>query len=88
MMLKSCGVVGGWVVVWCTLDYSSGPFLSYEIEIGDGPGPEIDNLGQILSKIFITTPRLLSNNRKSFFIFCSFSGEKCKLFHCQTIHCS
>ena len=29
----------------CTLDYSvsSGPFLSYEIEIGDGPGPELDN---------------------------------------------
>ena len=42
-MLKSYGgvVVGGWVV----LDYnvSSGPFLSYEIEIGDGPGPELDN---------------------------------------------
>ena len=30
----------------CTLDYnvSTGPFLSYEIEIGDGPGPELDNL--------------------------------------------
>ena len=28
------------------LDYSisSGPFLSYEIEIGDEPGPELDNL--------------------------------------------
>ena len=27
------------------LDYnvSSGPFLSFEIEIGDGPGPELDN---------------------------------------------
>ena len=27
------------------LDYnvSSGPFLSLEIEIGDGPGPELDN---------------------------------------------
>ena len=26
------------------LDYnvSSGPFLSFEIEIGDGPGPELD----------------------------------------------
>ena len=36
---------GGWVVGRCTLDYniSSGPFLSYEIEIGDGPGPELDN---------------------------------------------
>ena len=34
---------GGWVV---DLDYSvsSGPFLRYEIEIGDGPGPELDNL--------------------------------------------
>ena len=30
----------------CTLDYnvSSGPFLCYEIEIGDGPGPELDNI--------------------------------------------
>ena len=33
-------MVGG-----CTLNYkvSSGPFLSFEIEIGDGPGPELDN---------------------------------------------
>ena len=30
-----------WMGGGCTLDYniSSGPFLSYEIEIGDGPGP-------------------------------------------------
>ena len=30
----------------CTLDYSvrSGPFLSYEIEIGDGPGTKLDNI--------------------------------------------
>ena len=35
--------VGGWW--WVELDYnvSSGPFLSFEIEIGDGPGPELDN---------------------------------------------
>ena len=35
--------MGGW---WCTLDYSisSGPFLSFEIEIGDGPGPQLDNI--------------------------------------------
>ena len=35
-------VVGG----GCTYYYnvSSGPFLSYEIEIGDGPGPELDNI--------------------------------------------
>ena len=28
------------------IDYnvSSGPFLSFEIEIGDGPGPELDNI--------------------------------------------
>ena len=34
---------GGWW--WAYLDYnvSAGPFLSFEIEIGDGPGPEIDN---------------------------------------------
>ena len=42
-MLKSCRwvVVGGWV----DLDYnvSSGPFLSFEIEIRDGPGPKLDN---------------------------------------------
>ena len=40
-MLKNCGVGG----VCCTLDYnvSSGPFLSYEIEIVNGPGPELDN---------------------------------------------
>ena len=42
-MLKSCEVGGGGG--GCILDYnvSSGPFLSYEIEIGDGPGPELDN---------------------------------------------
>ena len=41
----------GWVAVvggWVDLDYnvSSGPFLSFEIEIeiGDGPGPELDNI--------------------------------------------
>ena len=25
-----------------TLDIEIGPFLSFEIEIGDGPGPELD----------------------------------------------
>ena len=36
--VKKLGVGGG-----CTLDFtvSSGPFLSDEIEIGDGPGPEL-----------------------------------------------
>ena len=36
-------MVGLW---WVELDYnvSSGPFLSFDIEIGDGPGPELDNL--------------------------------------------
>ena len=44
LMLKSCQWVGGGG--GCTyVDYnvSSGPFLSFEIEIGDGPGPELDN---------------------------------------------
>ena len=38
-MVGGCGGGG------CTLDYnvSSGPFLSFETEIGDGPGPELDN---------------------------------------------
>ena len=33
-----------WRNLW-TAPYSvsSGPFLSYEIEIGDGPGPKLDN---------------------------------------------
>ena len=37
--------MGWWWWVGGYLDYnvSSGPFLSYEIEIGDGPGPELDN---------------------------------------------
>ena len=36
--VKKLSVGGGWVV---HLDYnvSSGPFLSFDIEIGDGPGP-------------------------------------------------
>ena len=34
--------MGGWV----DLDYnvSSGPFLSFEIEIGAEPGPKLDNI--------------------------------------------
>ena len=36
-------VVGGGWVVYLDYNVSSGPFLSYEIEIGDGPGPELDN---------------------------------------------
>ena len=33
------------------LDYniSSGPFLSYEIQIGDGPGPELDNYKYVVT---------------------------------------
>ena len=46
-MLKSYGVGGGGG--WVVLDYnvSSGPFLSSEIEIGDGPGPELDNFQEV-----------------------------------------
>ena len=38
----SGGGGGGW---WVQLDYnvSSGPFFSYELVIGSGPGPELDN---------------------------------------------
>ena len=33
-----------WVGGGCTqIIMSSGPFLSYEIEIGDGPGPKLNN---------------------------------------------
>ena len=41
LMLKSFEVGGG----GCSLDnsVSSGSFLSFEIQIGDGPGPELDN---------------------------------------------
>ena len=37
---------GGWWVVELDYNVSSGPFLSLtlEIEIGDGPGPELDNI--------------------------------------------
>ena len=42
LMLKSYGW-WWWVVVYLDYNDSSGPFLSYEIEIGDGPGPELDN---------------------------------------------
>ena len=53
LMLKSCQwvVVGGWV----DLDYnvSSGPLLSFEIEIGDGPVPELDKYTiKLSSQIF------------------------------------
>ena len=38
LRLRSCGF-------WVYLDYniSSGPSLSFEIEIGDRPGPKLDN---------------------------------------------
>ena len=37
------------------LDYnvSSGPSLSFEIEIGDGPGPKLDNKISQLNKEFL-----------------------------------
>ena len=56
--------MGGWVVVVVVcLDYnvSSGPFFSYEIEIGDGPGPELDNLYYLqLYNYFKQFPQLTS----------------------------
>ena len=38
---------GGWVVVHLDYNVSSGPFLNFEIVIGDGPGPELDNLEEV-----------------------------------------
>ena len=35
-------LLGGWWWVYLDYNVSSGPFLSFEIEIGDGPGPELD----------------------------------------------
>ena len=45
------------------LDYnvSSGPFLSYEIEIGDGPGPELDNKGDFRGQRVLISDRLKDN---------------------------
>ena len=39
------------------LDYtvSSGPFLNFEIKIGDGPGPELDNI-RFLCKMYCKFP--------------------------------
>ena len=36
-------LLGGWWWVYLDYNVSSGPFLSFEIEIGDGPGLELDN---------------------------------------------
>ena len=33
----------GEAIAYLDFNVSSGPFLSFEIEIGDGPGPELDN---------------------------------------------
>ena len=43
-------MVSGWWVVYLDYNISSGPFLSYEIEIGDVPGPKLDN--KVLAEIF------------------------------------
>ena len=39
--------MGGWWWVYLDYNVSSGPFLSYEIEIGDGPGPELHNFKSV-----------------------------------------
>ena len=48
LMLKSCQWVVVVVVVHLDYSISSGPFLSFEIEIGDGPGPKLDNNQQVI----------------------------------------
>ena len=41
------------MVVYLDYNVSSGPSLSFEIEIGDGPGPELDNFS-ILSEDYFS----------------------------------
>ena len=43
LMLKSYGVVGGWLVGWMHLDYnvSSVPFLTMNFEFDRGHGPRL-----------------------------------------------
>ena len=40
---------------WCTLDFnaSSGPLLDYEIEIGNGPGPKLNNDESVALKFIV-----------------------------------
>ena len=47
LMLKSCRWWWWWWWVYLDYNVSSGPFLSFEIEIRDGPGPELDNICKI-----------------------------------------
>ena len=43
--VRKTSVVGGWWVGVHTLDFNvrSGPLMTFEIEIGDAPGPKLDN---------------------------------------------
>ena len=69
---------------WCTLDYniSSGPFLSYEIEIGDGPGPELDNNAKNRENIGIYKHLLIVNALFVRIIFFRMlKGTKPYIFH-------
>ena len=55
-------LVGGWMVVHLDYNVNSGPFLSFEIEIGDGPGPELDNKNEfsiIVSHTDVTTAKMM-----------------------------
>ena len=52
--------MGGWVEL--NYNVSSGPFLSFEIEIGDGPGPELDNIHAFKSCILYVKMDKLSPN--------------------------
>ena len=59
----------GWWVGGCVyLDYnvSSGPFLSFEIEIRDGPGPKLDNFILVAH----IDPSVRTNNKPMVNCFC------------------
>ena len=46
---------GGWWWVYLDYNVSSGPSLSFEIEIGDAPGPKLDNILIIVGLPFVCT---------------------------------
>ena len=58
--------MGWWVGGWVYIDYnvSSGPFLGYEIEIGDGPGPELDNYFITRDIIYVSIFGLSSHQKQ------------------------
>ena len=65
--------MGGGGGGWYTLDYNviSGPFLSYEIEIVDGPGPELHNYVLETAKLQPTDSSLVPWMKVTFGFMCT-----------------